>query len=327
MAAISSAPIPHPPAQVLPPSQLFTCKVTASRNLERVEHIVAKWLELADESRQIPNLAPGAKREREKSYETIRQIGLSISTDLNWDEEIEEILQTSGRRDLLDSLQESLIETATEIVAQADYCEVIKNEIGTQLKRFWESLLIACKNGSNAYVQPYQALLGYLQAVNRSETYIAYDSALKVQGIAIQMLSSCRRPNCATCRDKPLQLMLVATHPENIAAPEKKVRGVGTALIHHIVHDMKVERTAPIMSLRALQTTIPFYKKIGLSVVPNAPEEGELGDDAHPLVRNEYANGSAMVLRAAAVDDFLKRHAGIAKLVDRELNLALSDKV
>lgn len=91
--------------------------------------------------------------------------------------------------------------------------------------------------------------------VSRTVPYVAYDTAGKVQGIALMEFEKESIP----------KLQLLATSPDNIALfdTDKVIRGVGSALMHHIVMDIHKKKDFQDLVLEALESSAPFYKKMG----------------------------------------------------------------
>jgi hypothetical protein len=107
-------------------------------------------------------------------------------------------------------------------------------------------------------LQDCQLVLHDIQLVKhlgKYSIYIAYDSEKKIQGIALS-------------EKDPLQnaahITYLTTSPDNIPlhVQDKKVRGVGTVLLLHIIRDMR-KAGYLCVSVKSLPSAIGFYEKCG----------------------------------------------------------------
>lgn len=89
--------------------------------------------------------------------------------------------------------------------------------------------------------------------------YVAFNSAKKVEGVALAYFSSIENA----------KIGYLATNPDNIPVPgmeDRSIRGSGTALVRHIAHDV-LESASPNknLSLLSKESAIPFYEKLGFT--------------------------------------------------------------
>jgi hypothetical protein len=122
-----------------------------------------------------------------------------------------------------------------------------------------------------------------------SELYVAFDSAKKVQGVALAQ----RIPSHRDIYGNGMHIAYLATSPDNIPLypKEKKVAGVGTHLVLQVVREMQKNSLSKI-TVNSLETPVGFYQKLGFE------KFGEVSTNGLTI----------MILPKEKADNLLKAH-------------------
>ena len=265
--------------------KIYTSKITTLANLKILAEIATNWTEKAKmycRAAKSPDaLSHGSLRELKKSLHVIDDI----------EERLIKLVQKK-------ELDQQFAETSVKLTQLIEAAGGAHSTLGAVVV----DQLAALKQTTEKSLNP----------IKDYAVYVAHDTK-NVQGIVLKLLDE------DDSEENPsVEIEHIATHPDNVANPAKKIRGVGTALINHIVSDMKQSKEADTLYLYSLATSVDFYKKIGLAVSESDSDSDSESDSDNDVDDDEIDNQKKMCLASEKVDSFLRTHSPVAQMLTVE---------
>jgi len=279
------------PASLFPqPAPFYTAKIESIANLNTVYLTLNVWLERAQKNYKVA-------KSNYKAAKTVENRKLKkISDDSHWIIEklivkFEKLIDRAKTRNEFQEVRKGLTDLCSDSHSEKASLRQSVTEKVTKLER----KLLNLEDKSEEY-----------------SVYIAYTLEGKLQGVAVKSFESDEV-------DSPAWLDLLATSPENLSNKVKKVKGVGTAIIKHIVMDMKRSGSAKELALMSVNSAYDFYKKIGFKQekLSDCSDSEESDTDSESDDDVEGTN-KRMCLKADNVDSFIERTGQISKVQEHE---------